>query len=67
MSPIAVHSTFTREFLDDPESSHAENIDKMCRAFDRAAFQKDYIIVEGTDTQASAQSSICPTPTSPNT
>ena len=48
MSPIAVHSTFTREFLDDPESSHTENIDKMCRAFDRAAFQKDYIIVEGT-------------------
>ncbi|MGB0257355.1 MAG: phosphotransacetylase family protein [Coraliomargarita sp.] len=48
MSPIAVHSTFTREFLDDPESSHAENIDKMCRAFDRAAFEKEFIIVEGT-------------------
>lgn len=48
MSPIAIHSTFTREFLDDPEENHSGIIDKMCRAFDRAAFEKDYIIVEGT-------------------
>jgi BioD-like phosphotransacetylase family protein len=48
MSPIAIHSTFTREFLDDPVENHAGIIDKMCRAFDRAAFEKDYIIVEGT-------------------
>ena len=25
-----------------------ELIDKMCRAFDRAAYEKDYIIIEGT-------------------
>jgi len=48
MSPIAVHPTFTRDFLENPEKSHAGIIDSMCRAFDRAAFQKDYIIIEGT-------------------
>ncbi|MEM1223384.1 MAG: AAA family ATPase [Verrucomicrobiota bacterium] len=48
MSPIAVHSNFTREFLDDPETCHPELIDLMCRGFDRAAFDKDYIIIEGT-------------------
>ncbi len=48
MSPIAIHSTFTRDFLDHPDQSHEELIDKMCRAFDRAAFQNEYIIIEGT-------------------
>lgn len=48
MSPIAVHHTFTRDYLDHPSASHAELIDKMCRAFDRAAFDRDYIIIEGT-------------------
>jgi len=48
MSPIAVHHTFTRDYLDDPSANHTELIDKMCRAFDRAAFDKDYIIIEGT-------------------
>jgi dethiobiotin synthetase len=48
MSPVVVHSSFTREFLDSPEQSHEALINKICRAFDRAAFQKDYIIVEGT-------------------
>ncbi|MEO0508731.1 MAG: AAA family ATPase [Verrucomicrobiota bacterium] len=48
MSPIAVHANFTREYLESPGSKHAELIDTMCRAFDRAAFEKDYIIIEGT-------------------
>lgn len=48
MSPIAVHPTFTRDFLDNPNQNHSALIDKMCRAFDRAAFEKDYIIIEGT-------------------
>jgi BioD-like phosphotransacetylase family protein len=48
MSPIAVHPTFTRDYLDNPSANHSELIDKMCRAFDRAAFQQDYIIIEGT-------------------
>lgn len=48
MSPIAVHHNFTRDFLDDPDINHAEIINHMCRAFDRAAFDQDYIIIEGT-------------------
>lgn len=48
MSPIVVHKNFTKEYLDDPENSHPKLIDNLCRAFDRAAYQKDYIIIEGT-------------------
>lgn len=48
MSPIAIHHTFTREYLENPDANHTELIDKMCRAFDRAAFERDYIIIEGT-------------------
>jgi BioD-like phosphotransacetylase family protein len=48
MSPIAIHSNFTRDFLDDPEENHAKLVDRMCRAFDRAAHGQEYIIVEGT-------------------
>ncbi|MGB0744096.1 MAG: phosphotransacetylase family protein [Opitutales bacterium] len=48
MSPIAIHSNFTREYLDNPDAIHGKLIDKMCRAFDRAAYEKDYIIIEGT-------------------
>ena len=48
MSPIAVHATFSREYLDNPIANHADLIDKMCRAFDRAAFERDYIIIEGS-------------------
>ena len=48
MSPIAVHATFSREYLDSPSANHANLIDKMCRAFDRAAFERDYIIIEGS-------------------
>ena len=48
MSPISIHSNFTREFLDDPHNHLKNHIDNMCRAFDRAAYDKDYIIIEGT-------------------
>jgi BioD-like phosphotransacetylase family protein len=48
MSPIVVHKNFTKEYLDDPENSHPKLINNLCRAFDRAAYQKDYIIIEGT-------------------
>ena len=48
MSPVVVHNSFTREFLDAPQENHKVLIDKICRAFDRAAFENDYIIVEGT-------------------
>ena len=48
MSPIAIHTNFSREYLDNPSANHANLIDKMCRAFDRAAFERDYIIIEGS-------------------
>lgn len=48
MSPIAIHSNFTREYLDCSGDCREKLIDKMCRAFDRAAYEKDYIIIEGT-------------------
>lgn len=48
MSPIAIHPTFTRDYLENPGEQHADIIDQMCRAFDRAAYEKDYIIIEGT-------------------
>ncbi|MEC8219249.1 MAG: AAA family ATPase, partial [Verrucomicrobiota bacterium] len=48
MSPIAIHTTFSREYLDNPSTNYANLIDKMCRAFDRAAFERDYIIIEGS-------------------
>ncbi len=48
MSPIAIHSNFTRDFLNAPETTHAKLVDRMCRAFDRAAANQEYIIIEGT-------------------
>ena len=48
MSPIAIHPTFTREYLDNPSDLRETHIDQLCRAFDRAAYEKDYIIIEGT-------------------
>lgn len=48
MSPIAIHGNFTREYLDNPDNNHAKLIDTMCQAFDRAAYEKEYIIIEGT-------------------
>lgn len=48
MSPIAIHANFTREYLDNPDESQSKLIDIMCRAFDRAAYEKEYIIIEGT-------------------
>lgn len=48
MSPIAIHPSFTRDYLDNPDGIHAKLIDIMCRAFDRAAYEKEYIIIEGT-------------------
>jgi BioD-like phosphotransacetylase family protein len=48
MSPISIHPNFTRQFLDDPQNKLKDHIDRMCRAFDRAAYEKDYVIIEGT-------------------
>ncbi len=48
MSPIAVDSNFTRRYLTNPAENLPLLTDRMCRAFDRVAFHKDYIIIEGT-------------------
>ena len=48
MSPVAVDSQFTRRYLDDPAQLAPHIADTICRAFDRAAYEKDIIIVEGS-------------------
>lgn len=48
MSPVAIDATYTRRYLDDPEGMHPVLVDKMVRAFDRSAFEKDVIIIEGS-------------------
>lgn len=48
MSPIVVHKNFTKEYLDEPETMYPQLINNLCRAFDRSAYEKDYIIIEGT-------------------
>ena len=48
MSPVAVDGTFTRRYLHDPEGNYDLMIDRVCRGFDRSAYEKDYVIVEGT-------------------
>jgi phosphate acetyltransferase len=47
MSPIAIDPTFTRRYLTDPQQRNYL-VDRMCRAFDRAAYAKDAIIIEGS-------------------
>ncbi|MGC9451070.1 MAG: phosphotransacetylase family protein [Oceanipulchritudo sp.] len=48
MSPVAIDSSFTRRFLDDPGGTYPVLVDKVVRAFDRSAYQKDVIIIEGS-------------------
>lgn len=48
MSPIVVHKDFTKNFLEDSETIYPKIVNRLCRAFDRAAYEKDYIIIEGT-------------------
>ncbi len=48
MSPVTVDGTFTRRFLKQPDPMHAELVDKICRAFDRVSWEKDFTLIEGT-------------------
>jgi BioD-like phosphotransacetylase family protein len=48
MSPITIDSTFTRRFLTNAGETHAVIIDKICRAFDRVSWEKDFTLIEGT-------------------
>jgi BioD-like phosphotransacetylase family protein len=48
MSPVAVDATFTRRFLKNPVPMLAALEDKICRAFDRVSWEKDFTLIEGT-------------------
>ncbi len=48
MSPLAIDPTLTRRFLDDPDKHSKHLVDSISRGFDRAAYEKDYIIIEGS-------------------
>lgn len=48
MSPVAIDSTFTRRYLNEPESHRAQLVDTISRAFDRTTYYKDAVIIEGS-------------------
>ncbi|MBC8041143.1 MAG: AAA family ATPase, partial [Opitutaceae bacterium] len=48
MSPVTVDSTFTRRYLKNPGQLLPELKDKICRAFDRVSWEKDFTLIEGT-------------------
>ncbi|MDR1283484.1 MAG: AAA family ATPase [Opitutaceae bacterium] len=48
MSPVAVDGTFTRRFITAPETLLPVLEDKICRAFDRVSWEKDFTIIEGS-------------------
>ncbi len=48
MSPVAIDPTFTRRYLESPEEIYPQVVDRMCRAFDRSAYEKDVVIIEGS-------------------
>lgn len=48
MSPIVVHKDFTKNYLENSETIYPKIVNRLCRAFDRAAYENDYIIIEGT-------------------
>ena len=48
MSPVAIDPNFTRRYLDNPDELHPQVTDRICRAFDRAAFERDITIIEGS-------------------
>ena len=48
MSPVTVDGTFTRRFLKDPVAMLPALQDKICRAFDRVSWEKDFTLIEGT-------------------
>jgi len=48
MSPVTVDSTFTRRYLKQPDDMLPVLEDKICRAFDRVSWEKDFTLIEGT-------------------
>ncbi len=48
MSPVTIDSTFTRRYLENPDKHRDMIADRICRAFDRVSWEKDFTIIEGT-------------------
>ncbi len=48
MSPVTVDGTFTRRYLKSPGPMLAQLKDKICRAYDRVSWEKDFTLIEGT-------------------
>jgi len=48
MSPVAIGPEFTKNYLENPNEIGPQLKDRICRAFDRAAYGKDIIVVEGS-------------------
>jgi BioD-like phosphotransacetylase family protein len=46
MSPITVGADFTKKFIEAPDTESLEK--KIVKSFDRAAWEKDFVIVEGS-------------------
>jgi BioD-like phosphotransacetylase family protein len=46
MSPIAVEPDFTRRYIED--ANHEFFVKRIQHSFDRAAWEKDFVIIEGT-------------------
>lgn len=48
MSPVAIGPDFTKLYLENPGEVGPQLQDRICRAFDRAAYGKDIVVVEGS-------------------
>lgn len=48
MSPVAIDGTFTRRYIDDPDGVRPLLVDKIVRGFDRATYEKQAVIIEGS-------------------
>ena len=48
MSPVTIDSTLTRRYLKAPAAMLPALEDKICRAFDRVSWEKDFTLIEGT-------------------
>ena len=48
MSPVAIGPEFTKNYLENPDEIGPQLKDRICRAFDRAAYGKDIVVVEGS-------------------
>ena len=48
MSPVTIDATFTRRYLEDPDEHRGVIVDRICRAFDRVSWEKDFTLIEGT-------------------